>query len=77
MQRLIIIHLIFLGMSLVIAFVLVPTDMLYFEKVQSEEIKAYYQNAKNFEFSDAWKIAFTWFLGLTCGRLMLKALLRK
>ncbi len=77
MQRLIKIHLVFLGVSLIIAFLLVPADMLYLNKVQSGEVKAYYQSAKNLEFSDAWKIAFTWFLGLTCGRLILKALFRK
>ena len=77
MQRLIKIHLVFLGVSLIIAFLLVPADMLFLNKVQTGEIRAYYQSAKNLEFSNAWKIAFTWFLGLTCGRLILKALFRK
>ena len=76
MQRLFIIHLIFLGVALIIAFVLVPADLFYLEKAPGEEIKTYYHNAMEMKFSDAWKIVFTWFLGLTCGRLMLKALLK-
>ncbi len=77
MQRLLIIHLIFLGVALIIAFALVPADLWYFDKVPGKEIEVYYQDAMELEFSDAWKTVFTWFLGLTCGRLMLKALLRK
>lgn len=77
MRRLLVIHLIFLGVALVIAFALVPADLLYFDKVPDKEVEAYYRDAMELKFSDAWEVVFTWFLGLTCGRLMLKALLRK
>jgi len=77
MQGILVTHFIFLGVALVIAFALVPADLLYFDKVSSEEIKTYYQDAMKMKFSDAWQIVFTWFLGLTCARLMLKALIKK
>ena len=63
-------------MALVIAFILVPIDLMYFEKVPTEEINNYYQSAITLELSKAWKIVFTWFLGLSCGRLMIKALMK-
>lgn len=76
MLRLLKIHFIFLIVALVIAFVLVPVDLMYFNKVPTEEINHYYQSALTLEKSKAWKIVFTWFLGLSCGRLMLKALMK-
>lgn len=74
MLRLLTTHLIFLIVALVIAFVLVPADLMYFDKVPIEEIKNYYNSAITFEKSKAWKIFFTWVLGLTCGRLIIRAL---
>lgn len=76
MLRLLKIHFIFLIVALVIAFILVPIDLMYFEKVPTEEINNYYQSAITLELSKAWKIVFTWFLGLSCGRLMIKALMK-
>lgn len=76
MLRLLKIHFIFLIVALVIAFILVPLDLMYFEKVPTEEINYYYQSAIMLEQSKAWKIVFTWFLGLSCGRLMIKALMK-
>ncbi len=76
MSRLIKLHIIFLIVALVIAFVLVPADMLYFRKVSAEEVNQYLNGAVAFEDFKAWKILFTWFLGLSCGRLMLRALMR-
>lgn len=76
MLRLLKIHFIFLVVALVIAFILVPVDLMYFDKIPTEEINNYYQSAITLEQSKAWKIVFTWFLGLSCGRLMIKALMK-
>ena len=73
-MKIILLHVLFLAIALLVAFVLIPFDHLYFDKVPGDEIKQYYQDAFSFKSGDAWKIVFTWFLGLTCGRLMLKAL---
>ncbi len=77
MLHLLKIHLIFLAIALLIAFALIPVDQFYFGKIPAQEIKDYYHNAMAFEKTKAWKIVFTWFLGLTCGRLMLRALMGK
>ncbi len=77
MKRLLFLHIIFFIVAIVIAFVLIPLDQMYFRKVPVEEIKTYYQNAFTFTDDEAWKKVFTWFLGLSCGRLMLKALMSK
>ncbi len=76
MLRLFKIHFIFLIVALLIAFVLVPADLLYFDKVPTEEIINYYQNAITLEQSKPWKIVITWFIGLSCGRLMINALMK-
>ncbi len=68
------IHIIFLLVALLIAFVLVPLEQMYFNNLSLEEVKKYYRDAISFESGKAWKLVFTWFLGLTCGRLMLRAL---
>ena len=77
MRRLIIIHIILLVIALFITFALVPLDRVYFKNIPTAEITQYYENALAFKSGEAWKIAFTWFLGLTCGRIMVKALLSK
>jgi hypothetical protein len=74
MKRLIIIHFIFFFVALFIAFVLVPLDRMFFAHHPAEEISKYYQDAIYFQSGKAWKIVTTWFIGLLCGRLMLKAL---
>ena len=74
MIRLIKIHILFLAIAMLIAFVFVPLDQMYFDHLPVDEIKLYYRDAFNFESGKAWKLVFTWFLGLSCGRLMLKAL---
>ena len=76
MQRLLIIHFIFLIVALLIAFAVVPADLMYFNKSTDEEISNYYYGAITFENFKAWGIAFTWFLGLTCGRLIFRALMK-
>ncbi|MBT8112775.1 MAG: hypothetical protein KJO81_00490 [Gammaproteobacteria bacterium] len=68
------IHLIFLAIALFVAFALVPLNQMYFDHYPAEEIKQYYQDAFTFKSGKAWKIVFTWLLGLTSGRLMLRAL---
>ena len=70
------IHVIFLVIALLIAFALIPIEQFYFGQYPVEEIKQYYRDAFSFESGKAWKIVFTWFLGLSCGRLMLRALAR-
>ncbi len=70
------IHVIFLVIALLIAFALIPIEQFYFGQYPAEEIKQYYRDAFSFESGKAWKIVFTWFLGLSCGRLMLRALAR-
>ncbi len=74
MLRLFKIHLIFLAIALFVAFALIPLDHIYFDHLPTEEVKQYYSDAFSFESGKAWKIVFTWLLGLTCGRLILKAL---
>jgi len=74
MPRLIKLHLIFLTIALLIAFLLIPVDQYFFENLSVDDVKKYYREAFNFSSAEAWKKVFTWFLGLTCGRLMLKAL---
>ena len=76
MRRLLIIHFIFLIVALLIAFALVPADLMYFDKSTDEEISNYYRGAITFKNLKAWGITFTWFLGLTCGRLIVRALMR-
>ena len=72
--KLLLIHFLFLIIALFIAFALVPFDQVYFDNQPVEQVKQYYQDALEFKSSKAWKIVFTWFLGLSCGRLMVKAL---
>jgi len=74
MLRLIKIHILFLAIAMLIAFAMVPLDQMYFDHLPAEEVKQYYRDAFSFESGKAWKLVFTWFLGLSCGRLMLKAL---
>ncbi len=73
-MKLILLHILFLLIALAIAFALVPLDNYYFDKMPVEEVKQYYQDAINFRSDKAWKIVFTWFLGLSCGRLIVRAL---
>ena len=75
MLRLLKIHLIFLVIALAIAFIFVPLDMSYFREATDEEVSLYLNGAFTLEYIKAWKIAFTWFVGLTCGRLMIRALM--
>ena len=74
MLRLIKLHIIFLVVAMFIAFALIPFDQMFFDHYPAEEIKQYYRDAFSFKSGKAWKVVFTWFLGLTCGRFMLKAL---
>ena len=74
MLRFLIIHLIFLLIALLIAFALIPLEQLYINNLPIEEVKKYYSDALSFTSGKAWKLVFTWFLGLTCGRIMLRAL---
>ena len=73
-MKLILLHILFLIIAALIAFALVPLDLLYFEKVPVEEVKQYFTDAFSFKSMKAWKIVFTWFLGLSCGRLIVRAL---
>lgn len=73
-MKFILLHVLFLAIALFIAFALIPFDHWYFDNVPSEDIKQYYQNAFSFKSDNAWKIVFTWFLGLSCGRLIIRAL---
>lgn len=73
-MKVLLLHILFLTIALLIAFAFIPFEQMYFDKVPVEEIKQYYQDAFAFKSGKAWKIVFTWFLGLTCGRLMLRAL---
>ena len=73
-MRLVLLHVLFLAIALFIALGLIPFDHLYFDKAPIEEIKKYYQDAFAFKSMGVWQIVFTWFLGLTCGRLILRAL---
>ncbi len=73
-MKIILLHVLFLVLALFVAFALIPFDHWYFDKVPGEEIKQYYKDAFTFASAGAWKIVFTWFLGFTCGRLMLRAL---
>ena len=68
------IHLLFFIIALIIAFILFPIEMLFFEGASNEDIQRYYQDAITLEKLNAWKICITWFIGLTCGRLILRAL---
>ncbi len=77
MFRLIKLHVIFLVIAMFIAFALVPLDQVYFGHQAAEDVNQYYQDAFNFESGRAWKIVFTWFLGLSCGRIMFKALTKQ
>ena len=76
MNKLLRIHLILLFVALFITFALYPFDQIYFKSVPKPEIEQYYTDALNFNFSKAWKIFITWFVGLSCGRLMIRALTR-
>ncbi len=76
MLRLVKIHIIFLIVALIIAFILVPMDMSYLRNLPKEEVNSYLNGAFNLENTRIWKVVFTWFLGLTCGRLMLRALMK-
>lgn len=76
MRRLILAHIIFLLVALFIAFGLVPFDRVMFNNVPTVEISEYYENALTFKSGEAWKKVFSWFLGLSCGRLMIKALMK-
>ena len=73
-MKFILLHVLFLVIALLIAFAVVPLDKMYFDKVPVEEINQYYNDAFAFKTANAWKIVFTWFLGLTCGRLIIRAL---
>ena len=73
-MKILLVHILFLAIGLFVAFVFIPFDQMYFDHHPAEEIKQYYQDAFTFKSGKAWKIVFTWLLGLTCGRLMLRAL---
>jgi len=73
-MKILLLHILFLVIALLIAFAVVPLDKMYFDKVPVEDIKQYYSDALAFKTGNAWKIVFTWFLGLSCGRLILRAL---
>ena len=77
MRRLILIHIFLFLIALFITFALVPLDRMYFKNIPTAEITQYYENAIAFKSGEAWKIVFTWFLGLSCGRIMVKALMSK
>lgn len=70
------IHIIFLVIALVISFILIPLDQYVFDKLPDNQIRAYIVNGVTFNSLDAWKKVFTWFIGLSCGRLMIKALMK-
>ncbi len=73
-MKIILLHVLFLIIALLIAFALVPLELIYFQKIPAQEVQQYYSDAFSFKSMKAWKIAFTWFLGLTCGRLIVRAL---
>jgi len=73
-MKTLLLHVLFLAIALLVAFAVVPLEKMYFDGIPAEEIKQYYQDALAFKSGNAWKIVFTWFLGLSCGRLMLLAL---
>lgn len=68
------VHLVIIVVALIIAFALFPMEMFFFEDASREQIHNYYNDAITMKNSNAWKIFFTWFLGLSCGRLIIKAL---
>ncbi|MGH1537238.1 MAG: low molecular weight protein-tyrosine-phosphatase [Gammaproteobacteria bacterium] len=74
MSRLVKLHVLFLFIALCIAFVLIPLDQFYFKDNSVEEIEQYYRDAISFSSGESWQIVFTWFLGLTCGRLIIRAI---
>ncbi len=74
MSRVVKLHVLFLFIALCIAFILLPLDKYYFRHFPAEEISQYYRNAFNFSSGESWQIVFTWFLGLTCGRLIVRAI---
>ena len=76
MKRLITVHLVFLVVALFIAFVFIPLERFYFGDVAPGWLENYYRNALTFSSYKAWSSTFTWFLGLTCGRLILKAFMK-
>ena len=76
MRRLILVHIILLFVALFIAFGLVPFDRMMFNNIPTAEISEYYENALTFKSGEAWKKVFIWFIGLSCGRLMIKALMK-
>ena len=76
MYRLILVHIIFLLVALFVAFGLVPFDRAMFNNVPAAEISEYYENALTFKRGEAWKKVFTWFLGLSCARIVIKALMK-
>jgi len=65
-----------LSQMTVLAFALVPVEKIYFDKVAAEWAEKYYRDAITLNDYEAWGIVFTWFLGLSCGRLILRALMR-
>ena len=77
MRNLIWIHFCLLLIALFISFALVPIDRVYFKNISTIEIIEYYENAFALKSGEAWQTAFTWFLGLACGRIMVKALMSK
>lgn len=74
MLRMIKLHILFLAIAIFIAFALIPLDQIFFDRHPAEDIKKYYSDALSFKSGKAWKAVFTWFLGISCGRLMLRAL---
>ena len=76
MKRLLVVHLIFLMIALLIAFVFIPLERFYFGKVPPGWLESYYHDALTFGSYKAWSSVFTWFLGLSCGRLIFKAFTR-
>jgi len=77
MRRLLWIHICLLLVAFFIAFALVPLDRMVFRNIPAIEITNYYESALAFKSGEAWKIFFTWFLGLSCARIMIKALMSK
>ncbi len=76
MKRLLVVHFIFLIIALFIAFVFIPLEKFYFGKAPSGWLESYYRDALTFGSYKAWSSVFTWFLGLSCGRLIFKAFMK-
>jgi len=73
-MKVILLHVLFFVIGLFVAFALIPFDQMVFENYPVDAIKQDYQDAFALKSGKAWKIVYFWFIGLTCARLMVRAL---